>query len=52
MVNGKHVEEVIPPRPCRSPELLGGNVNLGGVRASSHEKGKLGLHNPEPYIGV
>jgi hypothetical protein len=33
-------------------ELLGGETSLGSVRASSREKGKLGLHNPEPHMSI
>jgi hypothetical protein len=41
VVSGEHGEEVIPPCPCRSTELLGGEASLGDVRASSREKGEL-----------
>lgn len=43
---------MIPPCSYRSPELLGDKASLGDIRASSREKGKLGLHNLEPHIGV
>jgi hypothetical protein len=52
MVSEKHGEEVVPPCLCGSMELLGGETSLGGVRASSREKGKPGLHYPKPYIGI
>jgi hypothetical protein len=41
VVSGEHGEEVIPPCPCRSTELLCGEASFGGVRASSHEKGNF-----------
>jgi hypothetical protein len=52
VVGGKHGEEMIPPCPCRSTELLRGEASFGDVRSSSREKGKLGLHHHEPHIGV
>jgi hypothetical protein len=33
-------------------ELLCGKASLCNVRASSREKWKLRLHNPEPHIGI
>jgi hypothetical protein len=48
----KHCEKVVPPCPCGPTELLGSETSLGGVRASSREKGKLGLQNPKPHINI
>lgn len=52
MVSWKHSEVVIPLGPCGYTELLGGKTSLGGIRASSCEKEKLELHNPEPHNSI
>jgi hypothetical protein len=52
VVDGEHGEEMIPPCPCRTTELLRGEASFCGIRESSSEKGKLGLHYPEPHISA
>jgi galactitol-specific phosphotransferase system IIC component len=52
MVGRQHGEEMVPPCPCRSTELLRGESSLCIIRASSREKGKLRFHDHEPHIGV
>jgi hypothetical protein len=52
VVGRQHGEKMVPPCPCRSTELLCSEASLCGIRASSCEKWKLRLHDPEPHIGV
>jgi hypothetical protein len=43
--------EVVPPSLSRSAKLLHSEASLGSIRAVSHEEGKLGLNDAEPYVG-
>jgi hypothetical protein len=52
VVSWLHGEEVVPPCPSESTELLGDKPSLGGIRASSNEKGELRLHNSEPHACI
>jgi hypothetical protein len=51
-ISGEHSTEVVPPSPSRDAKLLCGEASLGFIRAVSREKGKLGLNDAEPHVGV
>jgi hypothetical protein len=52
MISGEHSTEVVPPSPSRAAKLLCSEASLGFIRAFSREKGKLGLNDTEPHVGI
>jgi hypothetical protein len=51
-ISGEHSTEVVPPSPSRAAKLLCSEASLGLIRAVSREKGKLGLDDAKPHVGV
>jgi hypothetical protein len=47
-----HSEKVVPPCPCGSTKLLGGETNLGHIGTNSIKQWEFGFHHSEPYISI